>query len=133
MRLRLGELASFAAGLDLDVGRTPICYACLSFVSFPLDDGDEREARSAARRMTPHSWVEGRAEPARDAGRRALDEGVRGAGRALADLETCGGRSVVARAIVLRLAADLAVRTRTELHVEAVARERLALAPPEWN
>lgn len=133
MRLRLGQLASFAAQLDLDVSRTPICYACLSFVSFPLDEGDEREARSWARRMTPFIWEEGLAEPALAAVRKARAAGVPRAAACLADLEERGGRSVVARAIVLRLAADLAARTRTELRLAATARPRLALAPPELN
>ncbi len=133
MRLRLGELASFARGLDLDVSRTGICYACLSLVSMPLDAGDEREAKSWARRMTPDIWEEGLAGHALAAVRRARDQGVPHAGHALADLEERGGRSVVARAIVLRLAADLAERTRTEMRLEAAARPRLALAPPEWN
>jgi hypothetical protein len=133
MRLRLGALAPFASGLDLDVGRTGICYACLSFVSFPLDAGDEREARSWARRMTPFIWEEGLAEHALEAVRKARDDGVAGAEACLADLEARGGRSVVARAIVLRLAADLTQRTRTEMRLEAAARPRLALAPPEWN
>jgi hypothetical protein len=133
VRLRLGELAGFARGLDLDVGRTGICYACLSFVSFPLDDGDEHKAKVWARRMTPSIWDEGLAEHALAAVRRARDAGVPGAEACLADLEARGGRSVVARAIVLRLAADLMLRTRTELRLEAAARPRLALAPPEWN
>ncbi len=133
MRLRLGELASFASALDLDVGRTPICYACLGLVSVPLAAGDEPEARSWARRMTPDIWEEGLAEPALAAVRRARDDGVASADACLADLEARGGRSVVARAIVLRLAADLAVRTRTALRLEAAARPRLELAPPEWN
>jgi hypothetical protein len=133
MRLRLGTLAPFASGLDLDVSRTGICYACLSFVSFPLDAGDEREARSWARRMTPYIWEEGLAEHALAAVRNARDAGVPGADACLADLEQRGGFSVVARAIVLRLAADLAERTRTEMQLEDAARGRLALSPPEWN
>src|SRR5829696_2896895 len=122
-----------AAHLDLDVGRLPICYACLSFVSFPLDRGDEREAISWARKMTPDIWHEGLGEPALEAVGRARDAGVMGAEAALADLDRAGGRSAVARAIVLRLAADLARRTRTEMRLEAAARDRLTLAPPELN
>jgi hypothetical protein len=133
MRLRLGALAPFASGLDLDVSRTGICYACLSFVSFPLEEGEEREARSWARRMTPTIWEEGLAEHALAAVRKARDAGVAGAEACLADLEARGGRSVVARAIVLRLAADLSQRTRTEMRLWGAARGRLALAPPEWN
>jgi hypothetical protein len=52
---------------------------------------------------------------------------------ALADLERAGGRSAVARAIVRRLAAELADRVRTGSRIEAIARPRLRLAPPELN
>ena len=41
----LARARDVAAQLDLDVGRLPICHACLSFVSLPLHDGDEREAK----------------------------------------------------------------------------------------
>jgi hypothetical protein len=34
-----------AAALDLDLDDVPICLACLSFVSFAIDSGDEREIR----------------------------------------------------------------------------------------
>ena len=133
MRLRLGQLASFAAALDLDLERTPVCLACLSFVSGSLRDGDEREARSWARRMTPFIWEEGLAEPALRAVRKARLAGVGAAGECLADLEERGGRSVVARAIVLRLGAELAERERLVFGLHERTRSRLALAPPEWN
>src|SRR5215218_6996765 len=103
----LARARAFAARLDLDIHRIPVCYACLSFVSFPLDAGDERKAKSWARRMTADIWDEGLAEPALAAVRRARDEAVPDAAAALDDLERKGGRSGVARGIVLRLAADL--------------------------
>jgi hypothetical protein len=106
-RDRLGELAD---ALELDVDRIGICQACLSVVSLPLDHGDEREAKRSAREMTPLLWEEGLAEPALVAVRRAGMAGVPGADAALADLQRDGGRSAAARAIVLRLAADQAVR-----------------------
>lgn len=133
MRLHLAKVVPFAACLELDLARTTVCYACLSFVSFPLDAGEVEEARSWARRMTPYIWVEGLAEPALAAAREAAMEGGPLAAACLADLEERGGKSVVARAIVLRLAADLTARTRTELVLEQAARSRLELAPPEWN
>jgi hypothetical protein len=76
------------ADLDLDVDRIGICQACLSLVSTPGD----------ARKMTPILWEEGLREPALAAVRKLGDES------ALADLETNGGRSKTARAIVLHLA-----------------------------
>jgi hypothetical protein len=127
------DLDSLVAGLDLDVGHIGICHACLSFVSFPLDAGDERTARSEARTMTPVLWDEGLAGPALAAVRDAAAGGVAGAEAALADLEEKGGRSAVARAIVLRLAADLVEQMRAELRLLEVSRRRLELAPPEWN
>ena len=83
--------------------------------------------------MTPVLWAEGLAEPALAAVRRARDRGVPDAHAALADLERNGGRSSVARAIVRHLAEELTRRTRTELQLEALARDRLRLAPPELN
>jgi len=127
------DLDAFVAKLDLDVDGVGICFACLSFVSFPLHAGDEREARRATRQMTPFIWEEGLAEPALESVRAARDRGVAEAGEALAELERSGGRSAVARAIVLRLAADLAERMRAELRLLEVARGRLDAAPPEWN
>jgi hypothetical protein len=39
----------------------------------------------------------------------------------------------MACAIVRRLAGELSRRTRTEMHLEALARDRLSPTPPEWN
>jgi hypothetical protein len=84
------------ADLELDVDRLGICQACLSFVSGSLDD--PKEARRWTYEMTPFIWEEGLREPALAAVRRLGDEA------ALADLETHGGRSKTARAIVMHLA-----------------------------
>jgi hypothetical protein len=129
----LQRARAFVARLDVDVGAVPICYACLSFVSFPLDLGDEREAVLWARRMTPDLWHEGLAEYAFAALADARERGLRDAEAALAELEEKHGRSSVARALVLALAADLAERSRVENEVASSVRPRLALAPPELN
>ena len=129
----LRRARAFADRLEVDVSRTSICYACLCIVSFPLDRGDEREALSEARRMTPILWHEGLEEYALPLVRRAVVAGVRDAERAFVDLEERHGRSAVARALVLRLAADLTRRTRVELDLEQAARPRLSLAPPGLN
>ena len=128
-RLRADSLAA-KLEVDLDGG---ICHACLSFVSFALDSGDEAEVARETRRMTPYLWEDGLAEPALTAVRRACERGVTDADAALTDLEQKGGRSSVARSIVLRLAGELSRRTRTQLRVEALARDRLPLASPELN
>jgi hypothetical protein len=123
---------ALAAKLELDVSKG-VCQACLSFVSFALDGGDPADIARQTRAMTPVLWDEGVSDQALAAVRRASEHGVLFADVALAELERNGGRSVVARAIVQRLARDLSRRTRMELHLEAAARDRLRLAPPELN
>jgi hypothetical protein len=87
--------------LDLDGG---VCHLCLLFVCQALDGGDPRATAGVIRRMTPDLWSDGLSEPALATVRRACAAGIPDAGAALADLERCGGRSIVARAIVRRLA-----------------------------
>jgi hypothetical protein len=123
---------ALAANLDVDLD-CGICHACLSFVSFAIDRGDPDEIARETRRITPDLWYEGLAEPALAAVRRAYELGVRDAEEALAELERRGARSAVARAIVRRLAEELSRRARTEVRLEALARDRLRLAPPELN
>lgn len=132
MRLRLGQLADFAAALDVNLAAR-ICLPCLSFVSASLREGNAHEARIWTRRVTPTIWIEGFADDALAAVRAACAEGVPLAEECLADLEARGGLSVVARAIVLHLASDLAAREREEHSLVRAARPRLALTPPEWN
>ena len=107
--------AELAARLDLDVDDLAICHACLSFVSMPLDRGDEREVRRATFAMTPDLWAEGLELPARLALERARRAGVPGAEAGLSDIAERGGRSVTARAIVRRLAANLAAQAKGDL------------------
>lgn len=119
---------------ELDIGLdVPICYACLSFVSLALDRGDPVDVARQARHITPYIWSEGLAEPALAAVQGAVDRGVRHAQEGLADLARRGGRSSVARAIVVRLAAELSRRVHMQQELTAAARERLPLAPPELN
>lgn len=100
--------------LELSLDDLPICLACLSFVAFAIDSGDEREIRRWTRQMTPDIWAEGLALPATLAVERARRHGVVGAADAVSDLELHGGRSAVARAIVRRLAEELAAQARRD-------------------
>jgi hypothetical protein len=109
------DVAELAARLELDVDDVGICHACLSFVSMPLDRGDQREARRATFAITPDLWEEGLALSARLALERARAEGVPGAEAGLADIVARQGRSVTARAIVPRLASDLSDRAKRDL------------------
>lgn len=111
-----------AAALGLDVYEVGICHACLSFVSFPLDDGDEREVARAVRRFAPILWEEGLALPLQAALEQARRRGVVGAAAAIADVERQGPRAPIVAAIVRRLAADLTRRTRQELEREGLLR-----------
>jgi hypothetical protein len=107
--------AELAAELDLDVDDIAICHACLSFVAFAVDGGDERDIRRETNRMTPQLWAEGLALPARLALERARERNVRNADRAIADVAERGPRSPVAKAIVRRLGADLMERSKGNL------------------
>jgi len=99
-----------AARFDLDLDDLAICLACLSFVAFAIDDGDEQEIRRTTARMTPDIWTEGLALPARLALERARALGAPGADGALREAELFGGESAIARAIVRRLGAELSAR-----------------------
>src|SRR5439155_13680260 len=90
--------------LDLDTG---ICHACLSFVSFALDEGDPVEIARQLRRMTPDLWEDGLDAQALAAAEQACELGVPDAREALTDLQRHGGRSIVARAMVRKLAEEL--------------------------
>ncbi len=114
-RISFGAAAELATRLDLDLDDTPICLACLSFVTLPLGSGNEREARTWARRVTPDIWAEGLEQPAVLALRRARAAGIAAAEVALADVGEHGGRSLTAQGIVWHLAGDLAVRAQGDL------------------
>ncbi len=110
--------AVLAERLELDVMTVGVCLACLSFAAFPLDLGDERTARREARKLTPILWEEGLELPTLLALERARRDGVRGAREAIEDVRINGSHSAVVRAIVWRLAVDLAedVRERRLRH-----------------
>jgi len=109
------EAEALAAELDLDVDDVAICHACLSFVSFALDSGDEHEVAGSIRRIAPDLWAEGLELPVRLALERAGKRGVRNAEEAIGVVDERGARSVVVRAIVRRLAADLSARAKGDL------------------
>ncbi len=132
-RLSKPRASAFASALDLDLDAAGVCHACLSFVSFAMDAGDVAEIERQLRHMTKDLWADGLDEPALAAARDARARGVRDAERALADLEERGGRSVIAREIVRRLAAELSRRARAMRQARALSRERLRSAPPELN
>jgi hypothetical protein len=106
---------ALAAQLDLDVDDLAICHACLSFVSFAIDSGDDREVTSWTMRIAPDLWAEGLAEPVRMALRRARDRGVPNAREAIRVVEDKGPRTEAFYAIVRKLAAELSARAERDL------------------
>jgi hypothetical protein len=109
------DAAALAGELDLDVDDLAICHACLSFVSFAIDAGDERKVAGSITRMAPDLWAEGLSQPVRLALERARKLGVANAEEAIAAVAKSGPRSQVVRAIVRRLAADLSARAQGDL------------------
>ena len=101
------QARAVAHALELDLDEIDICLACISFVSFPLRAGDDREVHRALAYVTPHLWEEGLALSAVAALERARRAGLPHAQAALADIDALGSRSRVVREIVLCLAADL--------------------------
>ena len=122
MRLSRADAAALAARLDLDYETVPICLACLTFVSFPLDLGHEREARRAIVTHARHLWEEGLEQPAREALARAQERGVDRAAEGIRDVDALGARSEVVRAIV---------RRRAEAQVEEMRARRPGWRPRE--
>jgi len=122
-----------AARLDLDVGSARLCLACLSIVADALDGGDRHEIQGRLMQMTETLWVEGLDEQALAAVRDACARGLRDAPAALEDLEQDGGRTPMARAIVLCLARQLRRRERIEAQLTSLARHRLERTWPELN
>jgi hypothetical protein len=130
--LEQAQADALAAELDLDLN-DGICHACLSFVAFALDAGQPREIAREHRRVTIDLWEDGLDVQALAAVERACELGLANARKALDDLDQDGGKSIVAQAIVKRLAGQLSARTRTTARLEALARERLPLGVPEMN
>jgi hypothetical protein len=109
------EADALADALELDVDDLAICHACLSFVSFAIDSGNERKVAGSITRMAPDLWAEGLSQPVRLALERARKLGVANAEQAIASVAESGPRSQVARAIVRRLASDLSARAQGDL------------------
>jgi hypothetical protein len=109
-----------AAELDLDVNEVGICHACLSFIAFPLEAGDEAEVDRALRTFVPILWEEGLALPLEAALERGRRRGIAGASDAIVDVRSRGARAAIVRAVVRRLASDLTLQSREHLKREGL-------------
>ena len=104
MRLSPADSHALACELQLDYATTPICLACLTFVSFPLDLGDEERARRKSAALSSHFWEDGLADATRRSLERACERGVDRAAEAMREIERLGARSELVAAVILRLA-----------------------------
>lgn len=111
--MRRDPAKAFVDELELDFLSAGICLACLTFVAFPLDLGDEREARREARRIAPDLWAEGLELAVLQALERAKADGVAGAAEAIDDVQRQAWRSPVVQAIVWRYAEQMVEDIRT--------------------
>ena len=106
---------ALAARLDLRLDRTPVCGACLSFVSMPLGAGKLEEARREARRISRDLWAEGLEAPLRAGLERARASGDAEADEALREVDVAGGKARIVVAVIERLAQEQHRRTRAAL------------------
>jgi hypothetical protein len=101
-------MSDLAQRLDIDLARTPICRACLSFVSMTLDKDDGgREASGWAHRLSRDLWQEGLESPLRDALERARNAGDADAVAAFEDVEARGWRARIVPEVIMRLGVEL--------------------------
>lgn len=101
-----------AGALGLDLAELDVCYACLSFVAFPLDLGRDEEAARESRRIAPDLWDEGLALPLQAALAEARRRGVLWAAEAEEEVGVRGARARIVAAVIRRLAAQLVSRMR---------------------
>ena len=102
--MRGDAVAELVGGLELDFMASGVCLPCLTLVAFPLDRGDLRTARREARELAPVMWEEGLELVTMLALENAKRGGLPHAQDALDDVTRHGARSVVAGAILWRLA-----------------------------
>jgi hypothetical protein len=108
-RERAAELALL---LDVDLHSRGVCPACLSLVALALEDGDERRVAGRITSVAPDLWAEGLGEAVRAALERAGVGNIPAVAEALTELEQASFRSRIFRAIVRRLAVELAEDSR---------------------
>lgn len=112
MGLTRQQADELAGALGLELGELDVCYACLSFVAFPLDRGREEEAARESRRLAPDLWDEGLALPLQAALAEARRRGVPLAAEAEEEVAERGARARIVAAVIRRLAAQLVSRMR---------------------
>jgi hypothetical protein len=102
------RVEALAASLDIGLGSPGVCLACLSLVAPALEHGDKRAAAGRVAMVASTLWAEGLGEVVRRAVELEARSGDEDATDALRDLESRSFRSGIFRAVVRRLAAELA-------------------------
>ena len=97
--------------LDVDLRSHGVCPACLAFMAFEVDHGDERRVAGQISAMAPNLWAEGLGDSVRASLERAASRSP-AAEEGLRELEVAGVRSRIFRAVVRRLAVELAEGAR---------------------
>ncbi|HEX5449908.1 MAG TPA: hypothetical protein VFW85_07615 [Gaiellaceae bacterium] len=110
MALSSKQADRFAARLDVDLDG--VCLLCLSFITSAIHDGDPKEARRWVRRMAPSLWEDGLEQTILDAVGLAVARGDPDAEAWLAEVEQRGPKGLLVRAVVARLAEQLAAWER---------------------
>ena len=84
--------AALAAELDVSLRSHGVCPACLCFVAFEVDQGDESCVAGQIMVMAPNLWAEGLGESVRASLERAFSRSP-AAEESLRELEVAGVRS----------------------------------------
>lgn len=103
---------ALAATLQVGLRSPGVCPACISFVSMEIDHGNERRVAGQITSFAPLLWGEGLGDLVRAELRTRAGGGDDAATEALEELEARRERSPIFRAVVRRLAAELAEGVR---------------------
>jgi hypothetical protein len=101
------RMTELAAALPVGLQSPGVCLACLTFVSFELESGDERKIGRAVTEIACGLWDDGLEATVAVALERAVRLEVPDADVALRDFEARTFRSTIFRAVVRRLAEQL--------------------------
>jgi hypothetical protein len=104
--------AAVAAELQVGLRSPGVCPACISFVAYEVERGNERRVAGQITSFAPLLWDEGLGDVVRAELWRRSGSGDDAAAEALEELTATRHRSAIFRAVVRRLAAELAEGVR---------------------
>jgi hypothetical protein len=110
--MKKDRAAALAAELRIHLGSPGVCPACVSFVAYELEGGNERRVAGRITSFAPLLWDEGLGDVVRAELERLSRGGSETAAQALEELSARSERSPVFRAVVRRLAAEIAEGVR---------------------